>query len=313
MNLPIDAMFAFDVRDASVDEIHARTAIYTATPVVARMLDRIGWPRDHNGSLLDPSCGDGSFLVEALKRLPLVADDAKTAMRVRGWEIHSGAVASCRERLSDFFVSRGWSIDIAADTATAMVTHADFLTDGPQDETFDVIAGNPPYLRFAHLPEYFRDLYRDRLPLYCQGDLLNAFLHQCVSIMPDDGVIAVVTADRWLMNDGSGALRSKLGTIVGVDYVARLDVNSSFYRPKNRRIGSPPRIHPVEVVLRPCATAKRPLTAAPVKLGGAPATVSSGRTIIDVAFVNLAPYLGAVLNRPASSCELRRSSLLSVT
>lgn len=45
MNLPTDSMFEFDVRDASVDEIHARTAIYTASPVVAQMLDRIGWGR----------------------------------------------------------------------------------------------------------------------------------------------------------------------------------------------------------------------------------------------------------------------------
>ncbi len=293
MNGRADTLFAFDARDASVDEVHARTAIYTKPEVVGKMLDRIGWPRDHNGALLDPSCGDGSFLIQALSRLALGANDVATALRVRGWEIHPGAVASCRERLTEFFVARGWALDIAVETAVKIVTHADFLTDGPQGERFDVIAGNPPYLRFAHLPEYFRELYRDKLPLYCQGDLLNAFLHQCVSMMPADGVIIAVTADRWLINDGSGELRSKLGEIVGVDYVARLDVNSSFYRPKNRRVGSPPRIHPVEVVLRPRATANRPLTADPVKLDGAPSTTPTGRTIEDVAFVKLAPYLGA--------------------
>lgn len=268
MNLPTDSMFEFDVRDASVDEIHARTAIYTASPVVSQMLDRIGWPRDHNGSLLDPSCGDGSFLLEALRRLKLGVDDVATALRVRGWEIHPGAVTSCRTRVTEYLVGLGWSSATARETSDQMVTHADFLIDGPKQTKFDVIAGNPPYLRFTHLPQYFRELYRDKLPLHCQADLLNAFLHQCVAIMPEDGVIAVVTADRWLFNEGCGKLRQQLGEQVGVDYVGRLDVNTAFYRPKNRRAGTPPRIHPIEVVLRPCASASRPLTAAPVIIDG---------------------------------------------
>ncbi len=284
-------MFDFDVRDASVDEIHARTAIYTATPVVARMLDRIGWPHDFNGALLDPSCGDGSFLIEALSRLPLSVNDSRTALRVRGWEIHPGAVGICRQRLVEFFVNRGWGGDLAFSTAAQMVTHADFLTDGPQETKFDVIAGNPPYLRFTHLPEYFRNLYRDKLPLYCQGDLLNAFLHQCVSMMPTDGVISIVSADRWLFNEGCNELRERLGEHVGVDYVGRLDVNSAFYRPKLRRAGTPPRIHPVEVVLRPRATAARQLTAAPVAIDGEK-TAPAGPTLDDIAFVHLAPYVG---------------------
>jgi type I restriction-modification system DNA methylase subunit len=152
MNLPTDSMFEFDVRDASVDEIHARTAIYTASPVVAQMLDRIGWPREHNGSLLDPSCGDGSFLLEALRRLKLGVDDVAKALRVRGWEIHPGAVTSCRTRVAEFLVSLGWGSATAHATAAQNVTHADFLIDGPKDSKFDVIAGNPPYLRFIEPP-----------------------------------------------------------------------------------------------------------------------------------------------------------------
>jgi hypothetical protein len=55
---------------AAIEAFHAAAALYTAEPVVDVLLDRIGWP-DAEGRLVDPSAGDGMFMVRALSRLDI--------------------------------------------------------------------------------------------------------------------------------------------------------------------------------------------------------------------------------------------------
>jgi hypothetical protein len=275
---------------AAIEALHAATALYTAEPVVDVLLDRIGWP-DSNGRLVDPSAGDGMFMVRALSRLDLAPDDFQEVARVQGWELHPGAMRSARERVQFHLISNGWSIASAHKAAQAIVHHGDFLTGGPAPGTFRFCAGNPPYLRYGHLPEVLKDLYRPILPDFARGDLLHAFLDRCVYNMPPDGIIGFVTSDRIWVNDTAANLRKQLGHKVGIDHISRLDASSSFYMPKTRRKGTPPRIHPVEVVLTSSAQAKIPLGKLPVSPDGA-LDQHDGPTLADIATVRLAPWLG---------------------
>lgn len=251
-------------------------------------MDRVGWPRD-GGRLLDPSCGDGAFLLAALDRLNIRTNDPESVSRVHGYEIHPGAVADARSNIETWLISRGWSHDIAAKTAYAMVTEADFLTDFPEQDQYDLILGNPPYLRYHYVPQYFRDLYREKLPSVAQGDLLHGFLFKCTQVLKDDGIIGLITSDRWISNETCGLLRARLGDLVGIDHIARLSNETSFYRPKRRVTGSLPRVHPIEVVMRPKAYSLRPLSQDPISID-LPLSEHS-RTLGDIAEVRLGPWL----------------------
>ncbi len=280
-----------DERAAAVDVVHAATAIYTAGPIVADMLEKIDWPA-RGGRLLDPSAGDGSFLIGALKRLNIGTDDQVTAERVRGWEIHPGAVHDARTRIVAFLIDRGWTPAIAQEAGRDMVVECDFLDEHPEDASgFSIIAGNPPYLRLTGLPRYFQEFYEPRVPKRARGDLLNAFLDKCSEILPDDGVIALVTSDRWISNLSCGDLRASMGRRLGVSHLERLDVTTCFYRPKNRRRGQPPRIHPILVILESAGKAVQPLTTDAIRLGGA--EEDTGMVFEQIASVRLAPWLGA--------------------
>ncbi len=68
----------------------------------------------------------------------------------------------------------------------------------------------------------------------------------------------MVTADRWLFNVGAARLREAIGQFFRLAHLERIDVTSAFYRPKQRRAGSPPRVHPCAVVLN--ATRGAPIT-----------------------------------------------------
>lgn len=273
-----------------LDLLHQATALYTVSPVVDALLDKIGWP-DANGCLIDPSAGDGMFLARALSRLAVPPDDFSQIGRLTGWEIHPDAVQAGHLRLGTQLIARGWSPGAARAAAQQMLRQGDFITDAPPDARYRFIAGNPPYLLFRRLPEAFKSRYRPILSAATKADLLHAFLARCATAMTDDGVIGLVTSDRWLFNDTAAGLRAQLGNRVGIDHLARLDAATSFYRPKQRQKGSPPRVHPVEVVMRAAGGAAIAITDAPISPDG-PSAQEAGATLADIATIRLAPWLG---------------------
>jgi hypothetical protein len=285
------SLFDYSERDVAIDQLHASTAIYTKSNVIDPLLERVGWPNP-GLSLFDPACGDGSFLVRALRAVNLPVDDLGASARIRGWEIHPQAVDEARRNVANQLMESGWSRNAAIRAAHQMVIQEDFLMPSLPLESFQIIAGNPPYLRFGNLPEYFKSFYGDCLPPHAKGDLLHAFLDRCCSILPADGAIAFITADRWLFNCGAAALRESLGRNLGIDYVSRIDPSSSFYRPKDRRRGELPRVHPVEVILRNKTHSRQALGKGPVCPDGDVPVSISGKTLEDVCTISIGPWLG---------------------
>ncbi|MBG6083207.1 Eco57I restriction-modification methylase domain-containing protein [Rubrivivax gelatinosus] len=281
-------------REAAIEVLHASTAIYTAEPVVDQLLDMLDWPNDDR-RLVDPSCGDGAFVGRALQRLLMAypaIDDAHLVHVLEGWEIHHFAVSQARARVAELMVAHGRSHSAARELAQSMVRHGDFLLEGPREPVYHVIAANPPYLRFVNVPQPLRDEYERSLPDYAQADMLHSFLDRCVLSLHSDGEIAAVTADRWLLNASASKLRQKIGERLGIAHLERLDVMSAFYRPKLRRRGSLPRVHPVGVVLRHVSQCAAKLTSSPVYPGADLQEEHLGPTLGDVATVQLAPWLG---------------------
>ncbi len=300
-----------DPRTAAIEALHRATAIYTHDGVIDALLDRIGWP-DADGALIDPSAGDGAFIARALERIDTPRNDHSRLARVEGWEIHPEAVADGRRRIAAILIQRDWSQAEADKAAATVLRHGDFIVDRERDRRYRFVAGNPPYIRYGHLPDWFKDLYREALPDFARGDLLHAFLDACVDLMTEDGVVGLVTSDRWLFNQTAAELRAQLGQRAGISHLARLDPETSFYQPKSRRRGTPPRIHPVEVVLRPGGSDCRSLTRAPISLSNEPCPTGA-LTLGDIATIKIAPWLGPkgifVIDR-ATAARLPQSDLI---
>ncbi|MBB5546675.1 Eco57I restriction-modification methylase domain-containing protein [Paraburkholderia fungorum] len=279
-------------RRAAIDELHARTAIYTASPVVDDLLKRLGWP-DASCCLVDPSCGDGMFLARALDALLEVRPAGFDPRgQIEGWEIHPVACVDARSRVATVLASHGWSPSRAATLASDMVHNRDFLTEGPTTPQWDIVAGNPPYLRAANVPDLLRSEYSRHVPDYARGDMLHSFLERCSRTVRPAGRIGLVTADRWLCNDGASRLRERLGQHLSLAHVERLSAETTFYRPKQRRAGSPPRVHPVSVVLVSDAGAEQNLTGRPIHPGVDESRYEGMRLLGDFAKVRIAPWLG---------------------
>jgi hypothetical protein len=287
-------LFQESERDLAIDALHSATAIYTADPIVTQLLDMLDWP-NASRRLVDPSCGDGAFLARALERLLSAypdIDDAKLTHVIEGWEIHFFAVSESRARLASILVAHGRPAQHARALAEMIVRHGDFLMEGPREQIYHAIAGNPPYLRFVNVPQPLRDEYESSLPDYAQADLMHSFLDRCALSLHADGELAMVTADRWLFTENAARLRESIGKRFGIAHLERLDAASAFYRPKLRRRGAPPRIHPVAVVMRHASQCDSPLSKAPVYPGADDEGDAVGPTLGQIAKVSIAPWLG---------------------
>lgn len=278
---------------AAVDALHQATAIYTREPVAQQLLDRIAWPHAIE-TLADTSCGDGVFLVAAAGRMDLVGlrDDVDAvAARLRGYEIHPQAADRARQRLASLLRDNGWTLTASAEAARRIVTHGDFLTHDHAGERWSCIVGNPPYLRFVGCPRPLRELYERQLPRWACADLLHAFLARCAERLTADGQIILVTADRWLFAASASGLREALGTQLALTHVERLEAGSAFHRPKQRRSGTPARVHPVMIHLRAGTQGTR-LTRAPLYPDAWDEAPHEGPTLGSEATIRLAPWLG---------------------
>ncbi len=279
----------FDQRQFDIAAIWQATGVYTAIPEVEALLDRLGWPVQGD-RLLDPGAGNGGFLVAALARLDLARDDvAEAGRRVRGFEFYPAAVCDARRAVRGHLLARGWSPQAAAQAADAIVEERDYLLEPVPAAEWDLIAANPPYWRLANLPDAYRIDYEAAVAPYARADMLYAYLARSADIIAPGGRIGLITADRWLLNSGAAELRRRLGSRYRVSDLLRLDPESAFYLPKDRRRGTPPRVHPVSLILT-TSDDGRPLDAHPFRLAELPEV--DGIPLPEIAEIRLAPWLG---------------------
>lgn len=285
-------------RTAAIDILHSVTSLYTAGPVVERILDRLNW-KPSDGCLADVSAGDGIFLGAALNRLLASSKptDDEIVARLQGYEIHTSAAAQARGRIEAILVTNGRSTIAARSVAERIVHNRDFLTDGPEAPSFSWIVGNPPFIRLLNVPEILRDDYVARVPKYATGDLLYAFLDRITKTLISGGELCMVSNDRWLFAKGAATLRRVIGERTATDgsklmlqHVERLSAKSSFYRPKHRVKGTPPRISPVVVHLG--FGAGRQLTEEPIYPGVEPEQYAHLPKLGEIATVTLSAWLG---------------------
>ncbi|SDR81915.1 N-6 DNA methylase [Opitutus sp. GAS368] len=134
-------------RFIELDADKLRGGYYTSAQIAAWLCK---WAiREKTEHVLEPSCGDGSFLVAAVDRLvELGLSNAAIASQVTGIEILGPEAEQARRRLHPILTSQ----------AKGVVKTSDFFTWWQKSEqpAFDVVVGNPPFIRYQTFPEPHR-------------------------------------------------------------------------------------------------------------------------------------------------------------
>ena len=195
----------------------ARGAVFTRREVVEFILDLVGYTPDrplHKLTLLEPSFGNGDFLLAAVERLlaawrkrtPQTAE-MELATCIRAVELHASSFATTRDRLTTLLRDAGLSPESAAALAAIWLMHSDFLlTDLPQ--SFDFVVGNPPYVRQELIPDALLAEYRARYTtMFDRADIYVPFIERSLTKLSDAGKLGFICADRWTKNRYGGPLR----------------------------------------------------------------------------------------------------------
>lgn len=198
--------------------VEERGAVFTRREVVDFILDLVGYTADlplHRLRLLEPSFGEGDFLLPAIERLLMAwqrdgkgRDPAQQlGDAIRAVELHQASFQAIRGQVLALLQDRGIGAQVAEGLAESWLIHGDFLLaelDGP----FDVVVGNPPYVRQELIPDVlmteYRALYRT---VYDRADLYVPFIERSLLSLTEGGALGFICADRWMKNRYGGPLR----------------------------------------------------------------------------------------------------------
>jgi hypothetical protein len=163
--------------------------------------------------LLEPACGEGAFLIPAVKRLMQVLDRSKGELSdlksaIRAFDIDSSHVTSTKRSLVSLITSYGHGIDETIALVDGWISEGDFLLAGI-DVRFDVIVGNPPYIRIEQIAPELQVEYRRRfVSIYDRADLYVAFIEKSLTLLEPNGILSFICADRWILNRYGAPLRN---------------------------------------------------------------------------------------------------------
>ena len=164
-------------KDSSEQKL--RGAYYTPLQLANAMVSLVASQNITN--VLEPSCGDGVFL-DSLASLELLNDIPNvTAVEIEKDEA---------EKVSNNY----------KDKKNVHVLNEDFLDFYQRvygEQTYDLILGNPPYIRYQYLTEEQREIQSSILTSHGMksNKLINAwvaFLVACVQLLSENGKIAFI-------------------------------------------------------------------------------------------------------------------------
>ena len=195
---------AMDRASAHTDNTRKQEGVtYTPTAIVRHMVKLLD-PKWHE-TIHEPSCGRGMFafaLVEHWLSL------GKTAEEIATWaerhlflcDIDADAVNDLLRIWERFFITHGVA------HAPLNIHASDGLFGLYADRHFDVIIGNPPYVRIQHLSEALREKIRTKFSSCRKGnvDLYYAFFEDALTRAKRS---CYIMPNSWFSNQSAKALR----------------------------------------------------------------------------------------------------------
>lgn len=193
--------------------------VYTPKPVIDLMLRKCS---DIAGKkICDPSCGDGQFLVEIAERIykRLAKKESSkhlhyTLNNLTGYDIDKNALKICRSRL-DAVAKKykrkpiKWNLQWRDGLDIQKNDSPLFMMSEDEEEKFDIVIGNPPYVRIQHLEKSRREkIYRSNWELVSGcSDLFIIFFEIGLHLLRDGGELVYITPNSWLKTAAGKQLR----------------------------------------------------------------------------------------------------------
>ncbi|HEY3373570.1 MAG TPA: Eco57I restriction-modification methylase domain-containing protein [Candidatus Aquicultor sp.] len=205
--------------------------VFTKRWVVEMILDLAGYTADRDLAQMvavEPSCGDGSFLVPMVERLSRSCKtrgraiiDAKNS--IRAFELQECHAEKANEVVSATLISEGWPVNDVREVLSSWIKQADYLLEEHPKGEVDFVIGNPPYIRAQEIPSSCRTTYIKNCKTMTEGtDIYVGFFEVGLRSLKPEGVLAFICADRWMRNAYGKRLRKLISLLHAVDTVLEM-------------------------------------------------------------------------------------------
>lgn len=138
-----------------------------------------------------------------------------------GVDIDPDSVAVCRDSIADILTSEGFSREGSESLARSWTSCGDFLLGSYTG--YDIVIGNPPYIRSEDLSEESRRAYADKLKTVTMGtDLFVGFIENGLDCLSATGKLCFICADRWMQNRCGSSLRQLITEQYSMELICRM-------------------------------------------------------------------------------------------
>jgi methylase of polypeptide subunit release factors len=212
-----DALAECLLEDEDAATLKRRGAVFTPSWLARRVSSNAAnwWRRLHNDAappqtVADLSCGAGAFLAAC-------ADVFDDQTEVVGLDIHERSVEYAHLLRAAY--RRNWNLacaDSLAYYSPQSTLFQDQVVGGRNN--FDILIGNPPYVRAANLQPSYAQFLREHYESMARGnfDLSVAFIENAIENLSDGGIFSYVVSSKFCQSAYGKAICRKLSADVRV-------------------------------------------------------------------------------------------------
>jgi len=188
--------------------------IYTRNEVVDFMLTIIGLNENedlNNVRILEPSCGEGEFVV-AIAKILINKSNRKPTInwlmgKVLAIDIVGTSINIAKSKIYKLLIDNGYSELDSKKLLKDWFLRTDFLLEEISPD-FTHVIGNPPYVRIEKIPRRLLSEYRRRFSaMRDRADLYIPFFEKSLSLLINGGKLSFICTDRWTKNIYGKSLR----------------------------------------------------------------------------------------------------------
>lgn len=189
--------------------------------------------------IIEPSAGDGAFVIPLVERMMKESAGDKETLRkslsnIYIYELDRGIIPVLKQNLASILADPSL-------VSSVNITAGDFLlADIPMA---DLIVGNPPYVRYDNIPIGKREKYKLLFPSFsARCDIYVPFIEKSIKALKPEGKLGFICADRWINNQYGKKLRG----IISANFHMKYLIKFSGYNPFREEVIAYPSVLLIE-------------------------------------------------------------------
>lgn len=195
--------------------------------------------------VLEPSCGAGAFVIPLVKRIALEVEDwgdSRLDSFLSACDISEANIKDTREQAKELLMASGCPAARAESLGQKWFLCTDFLLHDFRTD-FDVVVGNPPYIRFDDLSPNQQTAYKARYSTFTERcDIYVPFFEKSLSLLSGNGILAFICSNRFTKSSYGKRLRS----FIASNYRVALYLNMEHTRPFEKDVSAYPAIYVID-------------------------------------------------------------------